>query len=739
MDATLSDALKLHLAGRYADAARRYHNLLIHEPEDADALHLFGLMHHECGHSSRAAELIGRAVTLRPETAAYHANLAEVHRKLGGYEQAVECCRRALCIQPEYPEAANNLGLALQALGRKDPAVEMYRAAVRMRPGFALAHNNLGVMLRDMGRDHEALEAFRAAVVIDSTLAIARANLGQALVDAGEAGEGLSHCLEAVRLQPELAAAHNNLGSAYVALGRRSDAIDAYAEALRLSPELGGAKIHANLGLALQREGQFAKSLCYFRRAVERDPGDVQLWRHLANAYAGDEDYASAIACCERVVALEPGQPQSHIDLGGAMLDDNRLEEAGVCFRRALELQPDSLEGLLQQGGLHAVLGELAEAEGCYRRAREAHPDAPAPLTCLANLLRGRLPVDDCEAVCARLEDRRIGDGPRANLLFGLAHTWDETGQYAQAAACAEQANALALRQRRDQHRDYDAAEHARFVDQLIAGFTAERFSRLAGGGNETRQPVFVFGLPRSGTTLVEQVLAGHPGVHGAGELRLARQTFEAIPAAVGRDDGMLPCIAALNVDAVDQLARRYREALQEILDRIRPGFAPDRVVDKMPDNYLYLGLISILFPCATLIYVRRDPRDVALSCWMTNFRTIRWANDPEHLAQRIREHHRLIEHWRSVLPASVHEVHYERLVDNFEAEARRLVADCGLDWEPACLRFHSTTRPVRTASVTQVRQRLYHTSLARWKHYEGLMVDLFGRVPRPRPVKSWN
>ena len=732
MDAKLFDALNLHLVGRYADAARRYHASLIHEPEDADALHLFGLMHHECGHSTRAAELIGRAVALRPETAAFHANLAEVHRKLGRNEQAVECCRTALDIQPEYPEAANNLGLALQALDRNGDAVLMYKASLRMRPGFALAHNNLGVLLRDLGRDQEALEAFRAAVAFDSTLAIARANLGQALVDADEAAEGLLHCREAVRLQPELAAAHNNLGSAYTALGRRLEAINAYAEALRLSPELGGAKIHANIGLALSREGQFAKSLCYFRSAVERDPGDVKLWRHLANAYAGDEDYTSAIACCERVVELEPEQPQSHINLGAAMLDDNRLAEAGACFRRALELQPDSLEALLEQGGLHEVLGEFVEAEGRYRRALAAHPGAPSPLTCLANLLRGRLPVHDREAVGARLEDRRLADGPRANLLFGLAHACDETGQFAQAAACAEQANALALRIRRDQHRDYDAAEHARFVDHLIEAFTAERFSRLAGMGNDTRQPVFVFGLPRSGTTLVEQVLAGHSGVHGAGELRLARQTFEAIPAAVGRNDRMLPCLAALNADAVDQLARRYREALQEILDRIRPGFAPDRVVDKMPDNYLYLGLIAILFPRATLIYVRRDPRDVALSCWLTNFRTIRWANDPKHLTERICEHHRLMDHWRSVLPASVHEVHYERLVENLEAEARRLVSACGLDWEPACLRFHSTTRPVRTASVAQVRQPLYHTSLARWKHYEGFLVDLFGRVPRP-------
>ena len=148
-----------------------------------------------------------------------------------------------------------------------------------------------------------------------------------------------------------------------------------------------------------------------------------------------------------------------------------------------------------------------------------------------------------------------------------------------------------------------------------------------------------------------------------------------------------------------------------------------------MPDNYLYAGLLSIIFPRATLIHVRRDPRDIALSCWMTQFRSIRWANDFEHLIGRLDSHRRLTDHWRAVLPARVHEVFYEQLIENFDGEARRLIDLCGLDWEPACLRFHQTSRPVHTASVTQVRQPLYDKSVARWKHYEGSMKSLFSRL----------
>jgi tetratricopeptide (TPR) repeat protein len=730
MDATLTIALELHRAGRYADAARRYHGLLAREPENADALHLFGVMHHECGHSGRAAELIGRAVALRPQAAAFHANLAEVHRKLGQHEQAIDCCRTALKLEPEFPEAANNLGLALQALGRREEAIEAFLTALRTRPGFALARNNLGIVLRELGRADEALEAFRAAVAIDPGLAMARANLGQALIDAGEPEEALPHCQEAVRLQPDLAAAHNSLGNAYTALERRPEALAAYAEAFRLSPELGGARVHANLGLALQREGQLARAISHLRRAVELEPEDAEHWQLLANAHADDEDYASAIPCCERIVALKPDHPQAHTDLGSAMLEEGRIAEAAACFRRALERQPDHVNALMKQGGLHEELGEMAEAEACYRLARDAEPEAPAPLACLATLLRGRLPDADREAVRDRLDDPRLGDGPRANLLFGLAHACDARGERAEAAACLERANAMALARRLEQKRRYDPDEHARFVDRMIAGFTPELFARLAGAGDDTDRPLFIIGLPRSGTTLVEQVLASHSRVHWAGELRLARQTFDAIPATVGRDDGILPCLRALDDAAVKPLSRRHRDGLQAILDRDRPGFTPDRIVDKMPDNYLYLGLISILFPRATLIHVRRDPRDIALSCWMTNFRSIRWADDPENLARRIGEHDRIMAHWKGALPSTVHEVIYERLVDDFENQARRLVSACGLDWEPACLQFHQTARPVRTASVTQVRQPLYRKSLARWKHYEGELADLFARLP---------
>ncbi len=319
---------------------------------------------------------------------------------------------------------------------------------------------------------------------------------------------------------------------------------------------------------------------------------------------------------------------------------------------------------------------------------------------------------------------------PRGPLLYGLAQVLDAQGEYAGAADCLAQANAMAQDQRRLAGRKYNPASYSELVDRIIAGFTPALFERLRGAGDETHLPVFIFGMPRSGTTLVEQVLASHSKVYGAGELRVARDVFESVPSVMGRSDEMLPCLADLDATMVSKLSQRHLDALQAILKSSSIDEQPLRIVDKMPDNYLYVGFLRILFPRAVFIHVRRDLRDVAVSCWMTSFRNIRWADDPENLGMRCRDYRRLMRHWENALPARMHEVVYERLVDDFETEAPRLLAACGLDWEPACGKFHETSRPVRTASVIQVRQPLYRKAVQRWKHYEQPLAELFARLP---------
>jgi tetratricopeptide (TPR) repeat protein len=732
MQDVLTNAMEMHQAGNLSSAATLYQKVLAEEQENVDALHMLGVLHHQQGDHAQAVEEIGRAVALRPSVPAIHANLAEAYRALGQFERAAGCCRMALRLWPEYPEAHCNLGLAFQDLGRHADAAASFRRALELQPDFAIAHSNLGITLRELGQVDEALTHFRRAVELDPKSPRARTNLGQMLIDRGQAEEALPHCQEAARLQPDLAPLHHNLGNALRTVGKLIEARSEYLEAIRLDANL--AQSYAHLGLTLQQESQLADALVWLKQAVDLKPDDADFWTYLAELYAEREEFAEALPCWQRVLALEPQRALAHNGIGWALQEEGRPTEAGEHYRTALRLEPDFAGAQMSLGGLHEELGELAEAEAAFREAIRLQPAFALPHARLAVLLRGKLSEADQGALEERLGDPRLGDGPRARLLFALAHVLDARGDWARGADCLRQANALTLEQSRRLKRDYAPVEHERFVDGLMQAFGSDFFARNAAAGSATRRPVFVFGLPRSGTTLIEQVLASHSRIHGAGELRLARQTFEAIPAVLGRSEGPLPCVQHLDAAALRQLAEKH-ESLLPTSPGKGLGKGPgkgraERIVDKMPDNYMYLGFLAALFPGATFIHCRRDLRDVAVSCWMTDFRSIRWANDPEHIASRFKQYRRLMEHWQSVLPVPIHEVDYAEAVADLEAVARRLLAACGLDWEPACLDFHRTRRPIRTASVAQVRQPIYKQSLARWKNYERELDSIISLLP---------
>ena len=317
--------------------------------------------------------------------------------------------------------------------------------------------------------------------------------------------------------------------------------------------------------------------------------------------------------------------------MGGALQEEGRLAEAREHYEKAARLEPSSGAAQLHLGGVYAEAGQLAEAEAAFRAALRLQPrSGPAPCPARRDCSATSCPTADRAAIEQRLADPRLRPGPRARLLFGLAHVLDARGEYDRAADCLREANALTLESVAGS-REYRPAEHALHVDGLLQVVRCRVLRRTAGMGLETRRPVFIFGLPRSGTTLVEQVLASHPRVHGAGELRLGRRSFEAIPAVLGRRERPMECVPHLDAGALRRLAERHLEQLA-----LHDGGRAERIVDKMPDNYLYLGLLAAMFPGATFIHCRRDLRDVAVSCWMTDFRSIRWANDPGHIASRL-------------------------------------------------------------------------------------------------------
>jgi tetratricopeptide (TPR) repeat protein len=715
---TLQIALQHHQRGRLEDAERLYQAILADQPRHVEALHLLGVVAHQQGDHARAVLLIGSAVSGDPNNAIYHANLAEAYRMLGQFDQAVASCRVALRLRPHYPEVANNLGLALLGQGKTNEAIGQLAEALRLKPDFAMACNNLGNALRQCGDLQEAEAHFRSAVAMDPGLAEAHSNLGQLLLERHRPHESLESLRVAVRLRPDLAEAHNNLGNALREAGCLAEARQCYGEALRLKPEL--AMTYNNIGQALHEENALDQALTWYERALQIDPDSARFRCNLASLLAEGEKYDEATVQYRLALRLDPAYAEAHCGLGGVRHEQGDLEQAQDHYRQALRCKPDLPAAHAALGQVREELGDMVEAESCWRTALRHDPRHTAAHAQLATMLRHKLPDEDLAALCQLRSDPDLSDARRSALQFGLAQVYDARGGYNEAAELLQQANLLAGAVARKRGQEYDPAAHSRFVDRMLAGTTSAFFERVSGFGLDSERPIFIIGLPRSGTTLTEQILASHSQVFGAGELRLARDEFEGL---ASRDSAAVDALAGLDQATARRLAERHLDRLQELNgDR-------QRVVDKMPDNYLYLGLLAVLFPRAKFIHCRRDLRDNAVSCWMTNFRAIRWANDPEHIVSRFHEYQRLMQHWREVLPVQLLDVVYEETVADVEGTARRLVQWCGLEWEPACLKFHTGTRPVRTASVAQVRQPIYRRSVARWMHYEEPLGALFARL----------
>jgi tetratricopeptide (TPR) repeat protein len=729
MPTDLAVALRHHQEGHLNEAAQQYQAILAAEPDHPDALHLLGVLAHQRGEYSRAVGMIGRAIAFRPGAAVYHANLAEAHRVLGQLDRAAAHCRTALRIQPDNAGAVNSLGLIQLALDRHAAAADHFRQALRLRPDFALACNNLGNALRLLGDKEQAVAHFRRAVAIDPNLAEGHSNLGQILLEKKQLDEALPHCREALRLRPRFAEAHSNLGNVLREMNRLEDARRCYAEALRLSPGIG--MVYNNMAQALQEEGKLDEALAWYRQALRRDPRSARIHTNLASLLVEQEKQDEAVVCYEAALRLDPSHAEAHNGLGWVRHEQGDYDGAQALYREALRLAPDLAAAHCNLGTVREEMSDFAGAESCFREALRHDARLPGALAQLATMLRGKVPEADLGAMRRLLEDPYLTESQRGCLHYGLAQALDARGDYAAAAGHLRRANGIAVAEWGKRGQGYDLESHARFVDQLVATFTPALFERARGLGSESERPIFVVGLPRSGTTLTEQVLASHSQVFGAGELRLARESFERLADGTPGEAAAFEALGRLDGSTVRRVAGRHLAELEGLA-----GGKP-HVVDKMPDNYLYLGLLAVLFPGAKFIHCRRDLRDVAVSCWMTNFRHIRWSSDPDHIAARFGEYRRVTDHWRRVLPVPVLEVGYEETVADLEGVARRLLAFCGLEWEPRCLAFHEGKGPVRTASVAQVRQPIYTRSVARWKHYEESLGGLFARLEgltRPTP-----
>jgi tetratricopeptide (TPR) repeat protein len=498
---------------------------------------------------------------------------------------------------------------------------------------------------------------------------------GAALFSKGAYTEAVSSLRELLSGAPDHAVAHNSLGAALYQQGHYREAEGEFRHAIRLKPNYPDP--HCNLGTVLRGRGLIGESEPPLRRALK----------------------------------LKPAQPDFQVNLAMTLLLLGRLPEAKALLEKVLRVAPRDVDAILVLGDIAGNEGRLTDADALYRRALDI---APSTAGAWAGLVRGRKMTSGDDGWLKGAEQAAsTGLSPvdEATIRYAMGKYYDDLGDFKRAFRNYAQANEL----QRATADAYDRDGRERFVDALIGVYTPEALARERAVVADSSRPVFVVGMMRSGTSLVEQIIASHPAARGAGELPYwldaMRKHDEAVRGEILSD--------AMRTD----LAREYLR----LIDRYAPDAA--RVVDKLPTNSDYLGVIHSVFPNARIIYVQRDPIDTCLSCYFQQLNSGHtFALELSDLAHYYRQHHRLMAHWRSVLPSgAILDVPYDALVADQEGWTRKIVAFLGLEWDERCLEFHTTARPVLTASYWQVRQKMYRGSVGRWRNYEKFIGPLRG------------
>jgi tetratricopeptide (TPR) repeat protein len=525
---------------------------------------------------------------------------------------------------------------------------------------------------------------------------------GARLIHQGRQGEAIPLLQRSVKLDPGVWASHHDLGVAMTTAGLLEQATEPFAAALRLNPGLASA--HNYLAYIFDSMGQESRAMASYQAAVALQPDLVIAQMRLGMLYLTQSRNAEATVAFRAAAAAAPGTRMARIAQACALEASGAFDEALAAARATVEAYPEDAEAHAFLAKLLGEAGLSAEAAAHYLRATELAPDLYLAWSGLAT--NRKFNGEDSPLIArmnAVLARPNLTPRKRQLVHFALGKAHDDMGNYEAAMRNFEAGNRL-----RAMAGDLDRDELVRRVDRLIEATPPGYRDRQPDPGVEDATPILIVGMPRSGSTLTEQILSSHPEVAAGGELAFwhARDT--------PRED-----VWGLTSEATRRLADDYLATLR----RFGPG--AKRVTDKALDNFLRLGFIHRILPNATLIHCRRHPVDTALSIFTTNF-DCEYGADRGDLVFFFRQYQRLMAHWRQVLPPDrLIDIDYEVLVADPEPQARRLIAACGLEWNDACLAPHRNTRTVKTASLWQARQPVYETSIDRWRRYEPWLGEL--------------
>lgn len=665
---------QLYGRGRFKQAESVCRQVIKHKPSVADAHSILGISLSAQGNSKDGIASLKRAIKLAPKVVSYRSNLGEVQRQSGHLADAIVTLQEAIDLDPKNAQAYNNLGITRFDGGNFDDAVDAYRKAIELNPDFAEAHNNLGNALRRLGQFEEAMDSYQNALGIRERYPEAYNNMGTLLREMDKNDQAEHALRKALQQNPAYVEAHNNLAAIYFQEKRDVDALRQLTEALKLAPSDSRALV---LTARVQlRRGNFVAAEQACRLALQKDKESAEALTVLGTVLHELDRYDESLKVLEEAVKYAPRNPETLNFYGVALKSVGRLEEARDQILKGIEINPNML-------GAYANLNDLID----YSKEKEL--------------------FDRIEAIMESIE------GNSSDIVLPLHYAYakalDDNGQHEKALKHYIAGGILKRRQL-----NYNEAETFKFFDDIKKAFPAKIFKDRPYEGNPTDRPLFIVGMPRSGSTLVEQILSSHGEVYGAGEVKYFSQALHKLRDRFPSLSRYPTMVGEMKPNHFKLVADGYEKAL------FKNAGDAKIVTDKLLTNYFFVGLLHLMFPNARFINTRRDPVDSSLSAFTKLFKDdMPHSYDMGELGRYYRQYDAIMKHWEKVLPKGVLKVvEYENVVENTEDEAKGIIEFLGLKWDKKVLDFHKSNRPVKTASVAQVRKPIYKTAVKRWKKY---------------------
>ena len=595
---------------------------------------------------------------------------------------------------------------------RTDEARDIYQKICALDQSNDAAWMMLGNLHGAAGNISEAERCCKKAIAINPRMVNAHANLGNALMMQHRYEEAAASFKKATQLQSDLVPAWFMLGKACQNLAQWSEAGAAFSKAINLKPDWLEARMM--LGNVSQAAGKPRHALQQYEEIILRQSDNIEAHYRLGISLSSLGDTNRAEEEFRRVLALQPAHTAALNSLSMVLTSKGQTDEALECCERALTIRPDDINAACMAANIHEHLGDPAKACGYLQPHIDAGTLHVNLALAFAAVSKGLEVQDQAISMMEKvLAQCQLSNTDQRNLRFTLGKLCDSTQQYDRAFKHYEQGNALRSTQ-------FSASDYLAEIDAVVNIQSADFFDSAPRASNGSDRPVFIVGMPRSGTSLVEQILASHPRVHGAGELAEIGRLAHHFPETLVTDKSYPRILESFNRKTLDQCADQYLDYLNALdADALR-------VTDKMPGNFYYLGLIELLFPCARVIHCMRNPLDSCLSCYFHDFfQRMDWCYDQKNLAVYYQGYEKLMQHWEKNLTIPIMNVSYEALVAGQESVSRNLIEFCGLEWNDDCLQFHENRRFVPTASYDQIRRPIYTKSVDRWKNYASHIESL--------------